>query len=57
MMEQTEIARRIGVSNKSFRRIMSDAKLDNEKYFKLIDNKRHYDYDFIVKILQGIHGK
>lgn len=51
--EQTEIAKRLGISNKAFRRIVHDAGIDNEKYYKLINNKRHYDFNFIIKILEN----
>lgn len=51
--EQTEIAKRLGISNKAFRRIVHGAGIDNEKYYKLINNKRHYDFNFIIKILEN----
>lgn len=53
MLEQTEIAKRLGVSNKVMRRIAQTAGLE----FKLIENKRHYDWDeFLEAIRKGKNG-
>lgn len=58
MMEQTEIAKQLGISMKAFNRILRSANIDNENHFKLINNKRHYELEEILKIIQiGKHGQ
>lgn len=52
-IEQTEIARKhLGISMKAFRRILDAAKYDIPENYKLIANKRHYDYDKIIELIQ-----
>lgn len=49
LIEQTEIAKRLGISNNAFRRIAQQGKLE----FTLINNKRCYDFDEVLKIIQA----
>jgi transposase-like protein len=48
LIEQTEIARKLGISNNAFRRIASTARLE----FELINNKRHYDWQEVLEIIK-----
>ena len=48
MTEQTEIAKKLGISNNAFRRFAHESKLE----FKLINNKRHYKYDEVLEVLR-----
>ena len=53
LIEQTEIAKKLGISNNAMRRIADQAKLE----FELINNKRHYDWqDFVEAIQKGNNG-
>ena len=53
-VEQTEIAKRLGISNNAMRRIAATAQLK----FKLINNKRHYIWkDFLRAIKESKVGK
>jgi hypothetical protein len=50
LIEQTEIAKRIGISNNAMRRIATTAGLE----FKLINNRRCYDWqEFLEAIKKG----
>ena len=52
-IEQTEIAKKhLGISANSLRRILSAAKYDIPENYKLINNKRHYNYNKILEIIQ-----
>ena len=54
LVEQTEIAKRLGISNNALHRITYHGKLD----FKLINNKRHYDFEEVIKtIKKGKYGQ
>jgi hypothetical protein len=54
LVEQTEIAKQLGLSNKSFRRIVYHAKLP----FKILAKKRHYHIEeFLELIKKESHGK
>jgi len=49
-IEQTEIARRLGISNNNMRRIATTAGLE----FELINNRRHYDWEeFLEAVKKG----
>ena len=48
LVEQTEIAKRLGISNNAFHRIAYYSKLE----YKLINNKRHYDFEKVIKIIK-----
>ena len=48
LTEQTEIAKRLGISNKAFHRIAYHGKLE----FKLINNKRHYDFEEVIETIK-----
>jgi hypothetical protein len=53
ILEQTDIARKLGISNNAFRRIAEAAGLK----FELINSKRHYKWDEVVEAIQrGKHG-
>ncbi len=53
LTEQTEIARKLGISNKAMRRIAEAAELK----WTLINNKRHYKFeDFLEAIRKGGNG-
>ena len=48
LIEQTEIARRLGISNNALHRIVYHGKLE----YKLINNKRHYDFEEVLKTIK-----
>lgn len=48
MVEQTEIARKLGISGTKFRRIVQ-GRLE----FQLINNKRHYDYEQVLQLIRN----
>jgi len=48
LIEQTEIAKKLGISNNAFRRIAKYAGLK----FQLINNKRHYDFEEVVETIK-----
>ncbi len=48
LIEQTEIAKRLGISNKTIKRITYHGKLE----YKLINNKRHYNFKEVVKTIK-----
>ena len=49
-IEQTEVAKRLGISNNAMRRIAKNAGLE----WKLINNKRHYDWqEFLEAVKKG----
>lgn len=47
-MEQTEIAKKLGISNTQFRRIAECARLE----FWLVENKRHYDFAEVLEAIR-----
>lgn len=49
ILEQTLIAKKLGISNNAFRRIAQCAKLE----FKLINNKRCYDFNEVIKTIKN----
>ena len=51
--EQTEIARKLSISNTAFRRIAHYGKLE----FKLINNKRHYRFPDVLQVIQQAQEK
>ena len=51
--EQTQIAKNLGISMKSLRRILNAANFETSENYKLINNKRHYDYDRILKLIRS----
>ena len=48
LIEQTEIAKRLGISNNAMRRIAALAGLE----FKLINNRRHYDWQEFLDVIK-----
>jgi hypothetical protein len=52
LLEQTEIAKRLGISMNALHRILNSSGLSTEKYFKLINNKRHYEYEDVLKAIR-----
>ncbi len=48
LIEQTEIAKRLGISNKTIKRITYHGKLE----YKLINNKRHYNFNEVVETIK-----
>ena len=54
-LEQTEIAKLLGISNGSFRRIVHHAGIDNDQHFILINNKRYYKIDEVMEIIRKIN--
>ena len=50
-IEQTEIAKKLGISNKSFRRFAYKSGLD--KHFKIIAKKRWYDFEQVGEYLKN----
>ena len=54
LIERTEIAKKLGISGKAFNRIAYHGKLE----YKLINNKRHYDFEEVIKtIKKGKYGQ
>ena len=51
LKEQTAIAKELGISMNSLRRILRASNI--EQSFILIENKRHYDYADVVSAIQG----
>ena len=51
--EQTQIAKNLGISMKSLHRILNAANFETSENYKLINNKRHYDYDRILKLIRS----
>lgn len=47
-LEQTEIARKLGISNNSFKRIVFHGKLE----FKLINAKRNYKFSEVLEAIK-----
>ena len=47
-IEQTAIARKLGISNKAFQRIAYYGGLE----FKLINNKRHYELSEVLAVIK-----
>lgn len=53
-LEQTIIAKKLGISNTAFRRIAENAKL----VFELINNRRCYEWEDVLKVIsQGNFGE
>ncbi len=48
LIEQTAIAKRLGISNNALHRITWHGKLE----YKLINNKRHYDFDEVIETIK-----
>jgi len=48
LIEQTEIARRLGISSKKFRSLM----YRHNMQFQLVNNKRHYEWDEVIALIQ-----
>lgn len=48
-IDQIKIAKQLGISGNSMRRILHVLKLDNEQHYRLINNKRCYDMDEVIK--------
>lgn len=46
-MEQTEIAKQLGMSNKKFRQFV-----EGRSKWTLVNNKRHYEMEDVTKLLQ-----
>jgi len=51
-IEQTQIAKNLGISMKSLHRMLYAAGYEKPENFKLIANKRHYDYDKILELIR-----
>ena len=51
--EQTEIARKLSISNTAFKRIVYHGKLE----FKLINNKRHYRFSDVLRVIRQAQEK
>lgn len=47
LIEQTEIAKKLGMSNNKFKKLIHD-KLE----FQLINNKRHYEWEEVLRFIQ-----
>lgn len=53
-IEQTEIARKkLGISMNAFHRMLRASGYEIEKNYRLINNKRHYDYDKILELIKN----
>ena len=50
LVEQTEIARRLGISNKSFRKMVLYSHLKDS--WKLIAQKRHYEIEEVFALIK-----
>lgn len=48
ILEQTEIAKKLGISNNAMRRIAQAAKLE----WQLIDGRRHYDFHVFINAIK-----
>ena len=52
-VEQTEIARRLGISKNALCRILHSAGIQTEEHFVLINNKRHYSFKKVIETIQA----
>lgn len=56
LIEQTEIAKRLGISNKKFRAIMAIGNPrgthETRIPWTLINNKRHYEWEDVLALIQ-----
>ena len=52
LIEQTEIARKLGISMNALHRILRSCGYDSPEKYKLINNKRHYEWEAILSLIQ-----
>lgn len=48
-IEQTVIAKKLGISNTAFQRIAHNARLE----FWLIKNRRHYEWNDVLRVIRA----
>ena len=48
-IDQIEIAKQLGISNNAMRHILHVLKLDNEFHYKLINKKRCYEPNEVIR--------
>lgn len=50
--EQTVLAKMLGMSNKSFRKMLHHAKFDTPENYEIINGKRHYKMADVIEIIK-----
>ena len=53
LTEQTQIAKNLGISMNSLHRMLHASGFETPENFKLINNKRHYEYEDILKLIKS----
>jgi DNA-binding phage protein len=52
LVEQTQIAKQLGISMNALHRILRTAGLETEEHFKLINKKRNYNLDEVLAVIK-----
>jgi len=55
LLEQTDIAKKLGISMNALHRILRAS--GYEPNYKLLANKRHYEYEAILDIIRNARGE